>query len=161
MIQIKTFAFNPFQVNTYVLYNEHKECIIVDAACYSEREKEILTAFIDDNELNLKLLINTHCHVDHILGVHYIKERYNVPFYACPKDQYLLDTSIDHARGYGFDFADVPVIDKEVFTGDTIPFGEDSLSIIEAPGHTKGSILIHSEPNNLLYTGDVLFYGSI
>src|SRR5690606_31237723 len=78
MLQIQSFVFNPFQENTLILFDETKECVVIDPGCADESENRELKNFIDSNKLKVKLLLNTHCHVDHVLGNRFVKETYGV-----------------------------------------------------------------------------------
>jgi glyoxylase-like metal-dependent hydrolase (beta-lactamase superfamily II) len=82
MIQLHQFVFNDFSENTYVLWDETSECVIVDPGCYYANEREDLKKFIEGKKLQPVLLLNTHCHVDHVFGNKWVKENFNVPFYA-------------------------------------------------------------------------------
>lgn len=162
MFQIKTFAFNPFQVNTYVLYNDdQKECIIVDPACYTEEEYNILFNFLKETNLEPKFILNTHCHIDHVLGIDRLKETFNIPFYANSKDQYLLDAAIEHGQSFGINLDKIPVIDKSVDENDAIYLGEFQIRIFNVPGHSNGSLAFYIKEIDSVLTGDVLFDGSI
>ena len=78
MIEIKKLTFNPFQENTYVLYDETKECVIIDPGCYTHDEHNKLKAFILGNGLKPVKLINTHCHIDHVLGNYFVAKTYGL-----------------------------------------------------------------------------------
>ena len=78
MIHVAAFTFNPFQENTYILYDETKECIIIDPGCYTENERKQIRAFIKKEGLKPVRLINTHCHLDHICGNAFIAREYNL-----------------------------------------------------------------------------------
>ena len=77
-MKIQKFTFNPFQENTYIIYDESKECIIIDPGCYSDQEKKELASFIEINKLKPIKLINTHCHIDHILGNKFVANEWNL-----------------------------------------------------------------------------------
>lgn len=161
MITIKPFVFNPFQENTFVLYDDTSEAIIVDAGCYTENEKQAITSFIDEKGLKPVLAVNTHCHIDHIAGISFIKNRYKIPFYANPEEEPLLQSAPEQGQMFGFNLADPPKIDTYVSDGDIISFGNSSLSVILVPGHSSGSIALYSKENKFVIVGDVLFDGSI
>ena len=161
MATIKTFVFNPFQENTYLILDETKECIIVDAGCHTPDEQNELTAFINQNNLMVKQIVNTHGHVDHVLGNAFVKSKYNVAIAANPEDYALMQSASAHAIMYGLTIDDVPGIDINLNHGDTIRFGETSLKVIHTPGHSQGGICLFSEVDNFLLSGDTLFRASI
>ena len=90
MFQIKVLTFNPVQENTYVLYNEYNECIIIDPGCYFDEEKEELKSFIENNKLQPKMLLNTHCHLDHVFGNKFIAEAYKLTLQIHQNEEELL-----------------------------------------------------------------------
>ena len=96
-MKVEIFRFNLFEVNTYLVYDQTKECVIIDPGCYSEKEREFLTKTLEDKELKPIMIINTHCHSDHILGVNFLKEKYGIPFAANPKDEFLLENAAEYA----------------------------------------------------------------
>jgi len=160
-MEVKTFIFNDFYENTFVLYDTTGECIIVDAGCYSVAERETLVKFIADNKLTLKYLVNTHCHVDHVLGINYLKEYYHVDFLANTYEQYLLANVGIHGQMYGFKVDSPIIIDRHIKGGDSIKFGNSELQVLDVPGHTKGHVALLDKTDNFVITGDVLFKGSI
>lgn len=161
-MEIKIFQFNPIGVNTYVLYDETKECVIIDAACFYHDEKELLLNFILDNELIVKHLLNTHLHFDHVLGNEFIKKQFGLDTEANKLDQFLLDGLPAQMRMFGFDpIDDVPVIGKYLEEGDVVKFGNQQLKILHIPGHSPGSVVFYSSENNCVFVGDVLFRYSV
>lgn len=161
MITVKPFVFNNFQVNTYILIDDSNEAIIIDPACDSENELNTLIKYISDNNITLKLIVNTHGHIDHVVGVNAIIEQYNIPFYIHEGDNFLLATSIDSAEVFGFNLNENPMADKNIKESDAIKFGNSSLQVIHVPGHSPGSLVFYSKADNFVIAGDVLFNGSI
>ena len=159
---IKTFTFNPFQENTYLVFDETNEAVIIDAGCLQAGEKQVLTRFIEDNKLTLKRVLNTHLHLDHQFGNKFLFDTYGIAPEACIEDEFLLENVVAQARSYGF-----PVTEEAQPLGDyitenqEITFGNSSLKAIHAPGHSPGSMVLYSEKDGVMFAGDVLFQGSI
>ncbi|MCB8964803.1 MAG: MBL fold metallo-hydrolase [Bacteroidales bacterium] len=160
-MKIKQFVFNPFQENTYLLYDETGEAIIVDAGCHTSSETAEVKQFAEENNLTVKFLVNTHCHIDHVLGVNALRSAFGVESYAHREELPMLQTVPSQAQMFGFDIDTVPQIDKTLEDGDTIKFGNTTLQVIHTPGHTPGGICLYSTSNNIVLTGDTLFQGSI
>ncbi len=161
MITIKQFVFNPFMENTFVLYDETKECIIIDPGCYEKEEEEQLKNFILENELTVKKLLNTHCHIDHVLGNDFIKKAFDVPLTIHPKDVPTLKSNEIVAPIYGFGNYKPSTADEFVEDGETILFGNSSLEVVFVPGHSPGHIALFDADQKTCIGGDVLFKGSI
>lgn len=161
MIHVASFTFNPFQENTYVLYDETKECIIIDPGCYTENERKRLKAFIEKEGLQPVRLINTHCHLDHICGNAFVAKEYNLLLEAHEGEKVVLDASVAHGQMYGFVFEPSPAISKYLQAGEELSFGNSSLSILYTPGHSPASISFYSKADNFVIAGDVLFFMSI
>jgi glyoxylase-like metal-dependent hydrolase (beta-lactamase superfamily II) len=161
MIHVASFAFNPFQENTYVLYDETKECIIIDPGCYTANEQKRLEAFIAKEELKPVRLINTHCHLDHICGNAFVSQKYGLHLEAHEGEQVVLDASIDHGKMYGFVFEPSPNIMYTIQEGDEIKFGNSTLKTLFTPGHSPASISLYSDQDKFVIAGDVLFFMSI
>jgi glyoxylase-like metal-dependent hydrolase (beta-lactamase superfamily II) len=161
MLQIKVLTFNAVQENTYVLFNEFKECIIIDPGCYSDEEKEVLKDFIEKNGLQPKLLINTHCHLDHVFGNKYVAEAYQLTLQIHKNEEEMLQMA--PASGLMFNLPFDNYTGQLIFLkeGDTISLRDDVLKVIEAPGHSPGSICFYCEKQKFIIGGDVLFYQSI
>ena len=163
MIDMKTkkFIFNLFQVNTYVLYDETKEAIIIDPGCSSENEKQQLLDYIKKNELKPIAIVNTHCHIDHVIGVDFLKNYFGIEFWASKDEQYLLDGIVEVAHIYGVEIDKSPIIDKHISAMNEISFGNSKLTVIEVPGHTNGHLAFFSSEDQFVLTGDVLFKDTI
>lgn len=161
MTKIKVFVFNPFQENTFLLYDESNECIIIDAGCNEEHEFKQIDSFITENNLTLKLIINTHCHIDHIMGNAYLVDKYNVPSIAHKEDMPLLERSNDMALAFGFNIQEPPIPGQFVNDGDEIKFGNTTLLVKHVPGHSPGSIALYNKDEQFVIVGDVLFKGGI
>lgn len=160
-MEVKVFVFNPFQVNTYVLYNDSGSALIIDPACSAEDEEEMLVRFISEKKLTPMLLVNTHCHIDHILGVESLKKRYGIECAAHSAELPMLEAAPQHALMFGFSMEYTPTIDRMLADGDSVNLGNESLRVIHTPGHTPGGISLYASGSNFLITGDTLFKGSI
>lgn len=161
MFQIKSFVFSPIHENTYVLYNELKECIIIDPGCYFDEEKDLLKDFISKSGLMPKMLLNTHCHLDHVFGNKFISETYQLVLHLHEKEKQVLSFAPAAGLMYNMPFDNYNgefVLLKE---GDTITLGTDELKVIEAPGHSPGSICFYCPKQHFIIGGDVLFQRSI
>lgn len=160
MISIQTFTFNPFQENSYILWDNTKECVIIDPGCYGEDEQEQLLSFIRNKELKPVKLLNTHCHIDHILGNKIVAETFNLALEANEKEVEILEGSPKWALKYGIVGDVSPKIGKFLNEGDQVQFGNSVLDIVFVPGHSPGSIAFISHSNKFIIGGDVLFQGS-
>jgi glyoxylase-like metal-dependent hydrolase (beta-lactamase superfamily II) len=161
MIQIKTHVFNPFQENTYLLSDETNECIIVDAGCYTTAEFDSLVDYLDKNNLRPVKLVNTHCHVDHVLGISRLMERYNIPFEAHKNEERIISEAVTHGKVFGFELEQPPFPTSYLKEGDEIKFGNSTLQVLEVPGHSQGSVAMYNPEGGFVIVGDVLFRGSI
>jgi glyoxylase-like metal-dependent hydrolase (beta-lactamase superfamily II) len=161
MFQLKSFTFNPVQENTYLLYNEHKECIIIDPGCYYEHEKEELKSFINLNKLQPKFLLNTHCHLDHVFGNKFIAEEYKITLNSHPLEKKILELAPASGLMFNLPFDNYQGEIIYLEEGDKIFLGDDELEVIHAPGHSPGSICFYCKKQHFIIGGDVLFYNSI
>jgi glyoxylase-like metal-dependent hydrolase (beta-lactamase superfamily II) len=161
MITIKRFSYNAFQVNTYVLSDPSGECIIIDPGMDSSAEENEIADYIQENNLKPVLLVNTHTHVDHILGNVFIAEKYNIKLAAHKESEKFLHGAKGHAMVFGIELDSVKKIDEYLEEGSEIRFGESSLEIFLTPGHADGSLCFYSEADKFVITGDVLFNQSI
>lgn len=161
MIKVKVFTFSPIQENTYVLYNDAKEALIIDPGCYFTDEEEKLRAFIDTNALQPTQLLNTHCHLDHVFGNKWVHDTYKTPLYIHPGEEKMLELAPLSGEKWGLPFTNYSGPIHHLQEGDTIHLGNDALRIILTPGHSPASICFYSQAQQFLIGGDVLFRESI
>ena len=161
-MRIKKFEFNMFPVNCYVIWDETKEAVVIDPACFYEEEKQLLKTFITKEGLKLTHLLNTHLHIDHILGNPFIYNEFGLKPEAGQQDEFWLEQAPNQCRMFGFQMNETPVsLGNYICDGDIIKFGNTELEAIHVPGHSPGSMVYYCKENNILFTGDVLFNGSI
>ena len=160
-MNIAKLVFNPIMENTYIVWDDTKECIIIDAGNFSAREDAQLTDFISERGLKPVMAVNTHGHFDHAMGVGYLKETYGVKFACSSKDQFLVDSAQQSGAMFGVKCAPVPAIDIDLDKMDEIAFGATKLRVIKTPGHTPGHVSLYNEEQKVLFTGDTLFRESI
>jgi len=160
-MKVRKFTFNPFQENTYVLYDKTREAVIVDPGCYDESEQKQLTDFIESNKLKPVRLLNTHAHIDHIFGNAFIAKHYDLKLELHPDDTETLKRAASWSQQYGLEYTESPEAEKELIEGEVIAFGETTLDILHVPGHAPGHTVFIDHKNHLLIGGDVLFRGSI
>ncbi len=161
MISIHTFDFNAFQENTFVLADETGECIIIDPGCQTSTEREKLTGFIKENHWQVVGLVNTHCHIDHVLGNAFVKDTYHVKLTIHKKDEPTLHANKIIAPLYGIPHYEETEPDLFVKEGDFISFGNSKLEVLFVPGHSPGHIALVNREQKFCIGGDVLFLGSI
>lgn len=161
MLEIKIFTFNPVEENTYLLYNQHKDCIIIDPGCYFEHERKMLKDFISDNGLTPKILLNTHCHFDHVFGNKFINETYGLELHIHPKEQILLEYAPKSAENYNISFQNYQGPLHFLNEGDIVTLGTDELKVLFTPGHAPGHIAFYCEKQGFVIDGDVLFKNSV
>lgn len=161
MISTQAFTFNPFSENTYVVFDETNEAVIIDPGCYSREEQKKLTSFVENNRLKIKYILNTHGHIDHVLGNDFVKDQFKVPLLVSKKDEATLRSVKTYAPVYGFDGYREAEPDQFLEEGDSIQFGHADWKILFLPGHAPGHIGFYNEQEKIIFSGDVLFEGSI
>lgn len=161
MITIKRFPFNAFQVNTYVLHDETRECVVIDAGMQGPDEENEMVNYIEKNHLKPILLLNTHTHIDHILGNAFLAEKYNLQLAAHHDAEKLMTNAGAYAMTFGISLPKVKKIDRFLEDGGTIVFGNSTLKTLYTPGHADGSVCFYSAKDSFVITGDVLFNQSI
>lgn len=160
-IHVQPFTFNPFQENTYVLYTDHADAVIVDPGCYERHEEQDLIEFIAEKGLKIHALLNTHAHIDHVLGNQFVVEKFKVPFYLHPMDEPTLNAVSNYSHVYGFSNYKVsPQPTNQLTHGDKLQFGTLELDVLFTPGHAPGHVVFYNKENNFVINGDVLFNGS-
>ena len=160
-MKIACLPFNPIQENTYVLWDDTKECVVIDAGNSSPREDAALDDFIARHELKPVLAANTHGHFDHTLGVGHLKQRYGIPFALSAKDRFLVDNAAVSGSLFGVKTGPMPAIDRDLDAETEIRFGNSVLRILRTPGHTPGHVAFYEPESKALFTGDTLFRESI
>jgi len=159
---IKSFPVNPFEMNCYVCCDdETKDGIIIDPAAFTDSEKEKILDYIDDNEISIKYIINTHGHLDHILGNKWACEMFQVPLLMHKNDLLLVTNAVQQATMFGISISQPPPPDKFIEEDEEIKFGNSTLKIIHTPGHSPGGICIIDEKDRNIIVGDCIFKGSI
>lgn len=161
-MKIKRFEFNMLPVNCYLVYDSTKEAAIIDPGCFYAEERDFLRDYIKSKGLTPKHLLCTHLHLDHIFGCKFIKDTYGLGIEANPADEYWLQQAPQQARTFGLTYPEIhEPIEKPLFDGDKVTFGELELEAICVPGHSPGSLAFYSREKKVLFSGDVLFQGSI
>ncbi|MDX1943230.1 MAG: MBL fold metallo-hydrolase [Saprospiraceae bacterium] len=162
MAEVVCLTFNPFEENTYLLYDDTKECIIFDPGCYDQAEKNELANTIQRLELKPVRLINTHCHLDHIFGNRFVTEKYGLSLEIHSGEIPVLERAPQAAMLYGVSYPELsPAPGGFIEEADIIEFGNTKLEAILTPGHSPASLCFFCKEHNFLIAGDVLFYGSI
>ena len=157
---IKSFTFNPFQTNCFVLH-DGQEAIIIDPSCHTKRETEEVLGYIDVEGVEVKHLLLTHGHIDHIYGCSALAEAFGDGFKMHREDLPLLEKASEHAAMFGTHIEGPPPPADFLAEGDAIHFGDRTLEILFTPGHSPGSICFLDNQEGILIGGDVLFYDSI
>ena len=161
-MKIARLIFNPIQENTYVVWDDTLEAVVIDAGNMGERENEVLAKFIADNGLKPKYALNTHGHFDHLLGVDFLREKYGAQLAMSSKDEFLLKGASVSAELFGVKADALPeAIDVDLEGKESIKFGNTELKIIPTPGHTPGHVAFYEPESKVLFTGDTLFRESI
>lgn len=161
MTTIQSFVFNPLAENTYVLFDETREAVIIDPGCYEQREKDALTGFIAQNNLKPVKLLNTHAHVDHVLGNAFVKRQYGIELYLHESDLPVLKSVKILAPHYGMPAYEETDVDHFLAAGQTITFGNTELEVRFVPGHAPGHVAFVNHADRFVIGGDVLFRGSV
>lgn len=143
------------------MYNDKRECCIIDPGCYFEHEQKALTDFIEQNKLKPVLLLNTHCHLDHIFGNHFVHKTYGLPLHLHPQEKAVLDYGPTAGELWGLPFTNYSGELVYIDEGQTLRVGEEVLQILFTPGHSPGSVSFHSADHKFVISGDVLFQGSV
>jgi hydroxyacylglutathione hydrolase len=161
MSRIQSFTFNPFHENTYIIYDESKECIIIDPGCFEDFERKYLVEFIENNKLTPMALINTHCHIDHILGNKFVSDKYRLQVTGHREDIYNLENLEAVGKKYGVPVEPSPAMTVFLEDGNEFKFGNTTFKILHTPGHSLGSITLHNDIEKYAIVGDVIFKESV
>lgn len=161
MLKVHVFTFNPYQENTYLISDEENNCILVDAGMSNYKENKVLFDYIKLHDLVPTGLLNTHCHVDHVLGNNAVYEEYNLISRFHEGEIPTLVSVTAYAPQMGFDYTPAPITESFIKEGDSIELGKHTLKVIFAPGHSPAHICFYSPEFNFIIAGDVLFKNSI
>jgi len=161
MYNVKIFMFSPVQENTYVLFNEHKEAIIIDPGCYGSEEQEELRHFIEKEGLSPTLLLNTHCHLDHVFGNKFVAETWSLVLHLHKLEKQVLDYAPVAGLMYNLPFDQYSGPLSYLEEDDQTGLKDGPLKVIFTPGHTPGSISFYDPSGGFIVSGDVLFQGSV
>lgn len=172
----KHFVFNPFGVNCFVLSNDKGDAILIDPSVSNQREQDALATYIKDNNLTVRHLLNTHLHLDHVLGNAFVERTYGVKAEAHQEDEFLLDLQEEQSGMYGLQFEEVaPPLGDYIAEGDTVGVEGIELQVIHVAGHSPGGVAFYcanagvisvsghspQKAPPLLFSGDILFAGSM
>jgi glyoxylase-like metal-dependent hydrolase (beta-lactamase superfamily II) len=154
-------VFSPIEVNTYIITGNDEECIIIDCGCYGADEERRLEEMLETGRLKPVMLIDTHCHLDHVFGNKFMLSRYGLRpwFHEGDRQNYL--NAPKHALMFGLTMEAPPEQEGYLTEGETITAAGVSLKVISVPGHSPGGIALYSESDGMVFTGDALFAGSI
>lgn len=160
-MQVHRLVFSPFEVNTYIISDKSKNCVIIDPACYNKQEQDYLTKFLKDNDLKPTKLLQTHCHLDHVFGNKFITDTFGLKAEAHRGEDFNIKNALSAASIYGLDMDEPYPISNYLNEGDIIKFGYSEIITLHVPGHSAGSLVFYSEDDKFAIVGDVLFNNSI
>lgn len=161
-MKIKKFIINPFQINCYIYFDEQScEGIIIDPAAYNKHEEETILDFINKNKITIKYIINTHGHIDHVLGNSFAKKNLNCDLLIHKEDLFLLNNSVTQGLLYGLDVTKSPEPDIYITETLNLKINDKEIKFIHTPGHSPGGVCIVDHLNKTVFTGDTIFKGTI
>ncbi|MCU0409738.1 MAG: MBL fold metallo-hydrolase [Bacteroidales bacterium] len=160
-MHIYRHIFSPIEVNTYVISGEEGSCIIIDCGCYGPEEEKRLEEFLSSHGLTPVMLLNTHCHLDHIFGNDFVLRKYGLRSMFHPCERYNHSSSPKHALMFGLTMEEPPEPERELTDGETITAAGLTIEVIAVPGHSPGGVAFYIRDHSALFTGDALFAGSI
>lgn len=161
MLHVKCFVFSPIQENTYVLFNDSGEAMIIDPGCYFPHEQKQLQDFLSDKKLTPIMLLNTHCHLDHVFGNKWVYDTYGLELHIHPLEEKVLAFAPQSGQAWGMPFENYSGPLHFIREGEELMLGSEKLDILWAPGHSPGSICFYHSQQKILLGGDVLFRESI
>ncbi len=161
MIKIKKFTFNPVSVNAYLLWDETGEAVLIDPACFYPEEEMELSHFVEQQELRIVCLLNTHGHFDHLMGNTFAEGKWGLKCRIHSGDAYMPGQARQHAQFFGITMENPPSAGELLTEGEVITFGQSAMKVIHVPGHSAGSVAFYSERDKIIVVGDILFEGSV
>lgn len=161
-MKVLQIPVTPFGMNCYVYFDENtKEGVIFDPSAYGKSEEDMLKKIIEDNGIKIKYIINTHGHIDHILGNKFAKESFNAPILMHKNDMPFYEKVVAQGKNYGLDIAELPPVDEFIDENSKIKIGDIEFKILHTPGHSPGSLTFIDDANKNIFSGDVIFKDSI
>lgn len=160
-MEVYRLVFSPIEVNTYIIADKLNDCIIIDCGCYDKEESGVLKDFLKEKNLNPVLLLNTHCHLDHVFGNRFMLEEYNLKANSSEYDEMNRKNSMQHALLFGLKMEEPPEPGRFLKDDEKINFGSEEFRVLHVPGHSPGSLSFYFEKEKCVFTGDALFAGSI
>lgn len=160
-MKVKGFTFNGFQENTYIIEGQNNECILIDPGMYTTEEKKWFVDYIQNNDLKPILLLNTHCHLDHVFGIAHVLHTFTIPFCFHEKEMPVFESAHRVGEVYGMPFDKLPAPTYFISEKETINLNDEKLQVLFTPGHSPGSISLYSADYSFVISGDVLFKQSI
>ncbi|PZU91127.1 MAG: MBL fold hydrolase [Chryseobacterium sp.] len=161
MLHVKSFAFNPFSENTYIIYNDEKDAFLIDPGNMPEAETETLHNFIKEKGLKITNILLTHAHIDHIIGLQWAYDTFDVPVLIHHDEMEILDRASFTAKNYGFFFPAFKGEIQHIKEGEKLNLGSEIIDIYDVPGHSPGSVAFYNQSNEFVISGDALFMMSI
>jgi glyoxylase-like metal-dependent hydrolase (beta-lactamase superfamily II) len=161
MLYIKSFTFNPFQENTYLIYDDSGDAALIDPGCFTPTERKELDDFIQSNDLKVKHLWNTHCHIDHVLGNSWAIKNYKLSLLIHPNEVPTLKSVEVYAPNYGFHGYEPSEASGFLAEGQLLQVGNEKIQVLFVPGHSPGHLVFFHEESKTCIAGDTLFNGSI
>ena len=161
MLTVKAFTFNPVEENTYVLYNEKRECCIIDPGFYFPQERQKFKGFIEENKLHPVLLLNTHCHLDHVFGNKFVHETWGLVLHIHEKERQMLELAPASGQMWQLPFENYEGELMFLKENSSIEIGNEELEVRFTPGHSPGHVCFYDQADGFAISGDVLFSGSI
>jgi hydroxyacylglutathione hydrolase len=160
-LTVHTFTFNAFQEQTYVIADNQGDAVIIDPGCYTKAEQQELLEFVNQHNLNVKALLNTHAHIDHVLGNAFVVRTFGVDYYLHKKDLKTLQSVAQYAHLYGFEAYELSPEPTFLLDGnEVLEFGAIRLKVLFTPGHSPGHVVYYDADSEIVVNGDVLFKGS-
>lgn len=161
-MHLQAFVFNPIQENTFVIWDDDRQCAVIDPGCYTDAECDTLRRFIDGQGLTLRRVLCTHCHFDHVFGVPFLYETYGIAPEAHAGDDWWIENNAAQLRGFGLPVPSWPSSFPTVFPfadGDILSVGALQLRVLHLPGHSQGSVAFVSDDDHAAFVGDTVFAG--
>jgi hydroxyacylglutathione hydrolase len=159
-MNIHSFVFNPFYENTVLVWDDAGQAVVIDPGCYERFEQDELAEFVQSHGLKVVAIVNTHTHIDHVLGNYWAREFFKCPLWVPEAERDVYFAVKAYAPNYGFTGYTEAAVDSWIRPGE-VKFGDLALQAIACAGHSPGHLVFYHAPSKTLIGGDVLFNGSI